>query len=223
MEKMILYKEWIKTRWFIIGSFLVLATATAYTLLNLAKGAQFNGNSFLWVLVAEKGSVLIDQLKSLPFILGGLLAIAQMLPEVSGKRLKLTLHLPYPQHKMVFMMYMYGIGVLAAMFLIQAIAIHITLCQWIISDLAMRILRTSAAWYLAGLASYIWIAAVCLEPVWKMRIILLLLLARLTHLLFISSIAESYNSFLPWLTIYVLAGQSLIFHSIGRFKEGVQD
>ena len=90
-------------------------------------------------------------------------------------------------------------------------------------ELVGRILRTAAVWYLAGFAAYIWIAAVCLEPTWGMRVALLLLLAGLVHLLTLSSVPEAYNGILPWLCLYVLCGQLLIFHSVARFKEGLQD
>ena len=69
----------------------------------------------------------------------------------------------------------------------------------------------------------IWVSAVCLEPAWKMRSVLILLLAVLLYLLYLSSVPESYNGFFPWLALYVLGGQTLIFHSIARFKEGRQD
>jgi hypothetical protein len=41
--------------------------------------------------------------------------------------------------------------------------------------------------------------------------------------MFLSNVPESYNGFLPWLIAYVFAGQVLIYHSIARFKEGMQD
>jgi len=82
MKKMIFYKEWIKTRWYILAASAVTAIGTGYVLLGLSKSAQFKGNSFLWSFVIAKDSVLIDQLKYLPFILGGLLAAAQMLPDL---------------------------------------------------------------------------------------------------------------------------------------------
>ena len=223
MKKMIFYKEWIKTRWYILAAAAVLALGTSYVLLNLGKAAQFKGNSFLWSYVIAQDSVLIEPLKYLPFILGGLLAAVQMLPELSGKRLKLTLHLPYPQQKTIMLMCLYGIVALAILFAVQAAAVSIALNCWIAPELVCRIMKTAAVWYLAGFVSYIWCAAVCLEPSWKMRSLLLVLLAGMAHLLFISPVPESYNGFFPWLALYSSAGLSMAFYGIARFKEGVQD
>ena len=57
----------------------------------------------------------------------------------------------------------------------------------------------------------------------EMRTLLLVLLAGMAHLLFISPVPEAYNGFLPWLALYSIAGISMVFHGIARFKEGVQD
>jgi len=223
MRKMILYKEWLKTRWFLLGAALVLAAATAFTLLNVSKTAELNGADVLWSTLIAKDTVLIEMLRYLPLAAGVLLAVAQFLPETTAKRLKITLHLPYPQGRMVAGMYGYGILALVVLFGLQVLALNIALRNWFVPELVNRILATSAVWFLAGFAGYLWTAAVILEPAWRMRIVLLVLLAGLIRLFFISNVPESFNGILPWLAIYVLGGQLLIFHSIARFKEGIQE
>ena len=223
MNKAIFYKEWIKSRTFLLALVLVFAGATAYTLLNLAKVVQFNGGSAVWTALIQRDTVLIESLKYLPAVAGALLAAVQFLPEILQKRIKLTLHLPYPQGKMLFMMYAYGIAVLLIVFACQAAVTSAVLSKWIVCELNARIMATAAVWYLAGLATYIWVAAICLEPTWKIRIVLIVILAALLDIMFLSKVPESYNSFLPWLALYILAGQALIYHSIARFKEGIQE
>ncbi len=223
MNKAIFYKEWIKSRTFLLALVLVFAGATAYTLLNLAKVVQFNGGSAVWTALIQRDTVLIESLKYLPAVAGALLAAVQFLPEILQKRIKLTLHLPYPQGKMLFMMYAYGIAVLLIVFACQAAVTSAVLSKWIVCELNARIMATAAVWYLAGLATYIWVAAICLEPTWKIRIVLIVILAALLDIMFLSKVPESYNGFLPWLALYILAGQALIYHSIARFKEGIQE
>ena len=48
MNRMILYKEWLKTRWFLLAAFLVLAAGTFYMGLSLSNTVQFNGAYKLW-------------------------------------------------------------------------------------------------------------------------------------------------------------------------------
>ena len=47
MNKMILYKEWLKTRWVLLGIALVTAALTAYCFLNLTKVVQITRISWL--------------------------------------------------------------------------------------------------------------------------------------------------------------------------------
>lgn len=223
MNKMILYKEWLKTRWPLLGMAAVMVAFTFYSLLNLAKVVEFRGADILWSTLVFKETVLIEQLKYLPALAGAVLSVAQFLPEMTRKRLKLTLHLPYPQGKMIALMAMYGMAAVTLLSLLQALVIGIVLGRWIVSELVVRVLVTAAVWYLAGWATYLWMAAICLEPTWRMRIVLLLILAGLVWLLFLSGIPEAYNDFLPWLVLYVLCGVVLLYHGVARFKEGLQD
>jgi len=222
MLKMIFYKEWLKTRWFILGIGAVLLGGMLYVALSLSKTAQFNGADTLWSLLLMKDTVLIETLKYLPLASGAILAAAQFLPEASRSRLKLTLHLPYPQGKMIAMMYGYGLIVLAILWGLQLIAVSAVVGHFVVKELLWRVIATAAVWYLAGFAAYIWVSAICLEPSWGMKVVLGLTLAAFGRLLFISAIPESYNGFLPWLCIYTALGVLLIHHSVYRFKEGLQ-
>ncbi|MDE6368065.1 MAG: hypothetical protein K2K94_02370, partial [Muribaculaceae bacterium] len=51
----------------------------------------------------------VDTLTYIPLAIGLAVGIAQMVPEVSQKRLKLTLHLPFPQFRLVAMMLVTGL------------------------------------------------------------------------------------------------------------------
>ena len=223
MGKMILYKEWLKTKGFIFGALGALALLVFYCLLSIVKTAQLNGTDTLWVLILERDYVMVETLKYFPVALGALLAVVQYLPEISRKRLKLTLHLPYPQKKTVVAMYGYGLLVLVAFFALMSLIILAVMRHYVAAELVSRVFATVAVWFIAGFAAYLWGAAICIEPTWKMRAVLIVLAAALFLLLFISSTPEAYNRILPGLFIYVLCGQLLIFHSIIRFKEGLQD
>lgn len=223
MNKAIIYKEWLKTRWFLLGAVAVAVIFTSYTILNLAKVVEFRGAATLWGAMVAKDALLVDSLRYIPLLIGGLLAIVQFVPEIVQKRLKLTLHLPYPQGKMIECMYWAGMSVLAVIFVLQGAAVAYGLSQWVVCELVSRTVVSVAVWYLAGFAAYTWIAAACLEPVWKTRVVIVLVLAGLFRLLFISSTPEAYSGIMPGLVVFVLCGQVMIFHSISRFKEGVQD
>ena len=223
MNKMILYKEWLKTRWILLGITVVTAALTAYCFLNLTKVVQIRGAELLWGALVYKETVLTEILRFVPAIAGALLALSQWIPEIQRKRLKLTLHLPYSQTGMLAVITACGLVALTVLFALQAIASACVLSAWVPAELVSRVLRTMAVWYLAGWAAYLFTSALCLEPTWRMRVVILLVAAGLLRLMFLSGVPEAYNGFFPWLLVYVLLSGGLLFSGVARFKEGLQD
>ena len=223
MNKMILYKEWLKTRWVLLGIALVTAALTAYCFLNLTKVVQIRGAELLWGALVHKETVLTEILRFVPAIAGALLALSQWIPEIQRKRLKLTLHLPYSQTGMLAMITVYGLVALTVLFGLQALASAWAMGTWVPAELVTRILRTMAVWYMAGWAAYLFTSALCLEPTWRMRVVVLLVAAGVLRLMFLSGVPEAYNGFFPWMFVYVLLSGGLLFSGVARFKEGLQD
>ncbi|MBR1783474.1 MAG: hypothetical protein IJ753_08190 [Bacteroidales bacterium] len=223
MNKMILYKEWLKTRWVLLGIVLVFAAVTFYCFLNLTKVVEIRGGGLLWEAMVEKDALLVDIFRYLPAVAGAFLALAQFVPEVQHKRLKLTLHLPYPQKRMLLVMVAIGLLILTVLYALQAGVSAFLLAQWVPVELVSRVFRTTLVWYLAGWAAYLFTSALCLEPTWKTRVLVLMVASAFLYLLFLSGVPEAYNGFLPWLVAYTLLSGVLLFHGVARFKEGAQD
>ena len=164
MIKAIFYKEWIKMRCFYPLSALFLFGATAYALLRVQRVITFKGAAHVWEVMLEKEVVFIDILQYLPALLGVLLAVVQFVPEMAQKRLKLTLHLPFPQWKMILLMSGIGLGALALLFIVQTAVLWGYFHALLAPELVARILLTALPWYLAGLTLYLLTAWICLEP-----------------------------------------------------------
>ena len=223
MTGMILYKEWLKTRWTLAGIAAVVAALTFYCFLNLGKVVEIRGAALLWETLVAKDTVLTEILRYLPAFAGALLALAQFVPEIQHKRLKLTLHLPYPQGRMLLVMVAFSLLSLTVLFALQAGVCALCLTRWIPAELLARILRTMAVWYLSGWAGSLFVSALCLEPTWRMRVLELLVAAGFLRLLFLTPVPEAYNGFFWVLLLYVMASGSLLFLGVARFKEGYQD
>lgn len=223
MNKAIFYKEWVKTRWFFLAFALIFACYTIYMLLRFGQIMEFKGADHFTAILLTRETVFIETLEYIPLVAGILLAVVQFVPEMTQKRIKLTLHLPYPQKKMILMMYAAGLAELLPIFLLQGIAIGVYLGAYIPCELVDRILLTSLPWYAAGIVAYTWGYAVCLEPTWKMRAVLMLMAAGLLRVFFLSDTPQAYDCFLPALTVFGLGGLLVVFRSMVRFKEGCQD
>ena len=205
MIKAIFYKEWIKMRCFYPLSALFLFGATAYALLRVQRVITFKGAAHVWEVMLEKEVVFIDILQYLPALLGVLLAVVQFVPEMAQKRLKLTLHLPFPQWKMILLMSGIGLGALALLFIVQTAVLWGYFHALLAPELVARILLTALPWYLAGLTLYLLIAVgVC-------------------RIFFLSDTPQAYDGMLSWLALLLVCSLFFPLLSVYRFKQGCQD
>lgn len=223
MIKAIFYKEWIKMRCFCLVAALFLAGFTAYALLRVQRVITFKGAAHIWEVMLEKEVVFIDILQYLPVLLGVLLALVQFIPEMTHKRLKLTLHLPFPQRKMILLMMGVGLAALAVLSAVQAFVLWCYFHTLLAPELVSRILLTSLPWYLAGLALYPLAAWVCLEPTWRRRVADILVAVGVCRLFFLSETPQAYDGMLPWLLALLLCVLFFPLLSVYRFKQGCQD
>lgn len=219
----IFYKEWIKTRWYFLLAVVVTLGFAGYCMLRVNRVIEFKGVEHVWEVMLQRNTVFIDMLQYIPLLVGILFAIVQFVPEMHHKCLKLTLHLPYSQLRMVSAMLFFGAILLvlcfAANFLLMGVYLHTVLT----AELTRHILLTAAPWYLAGLAGYLLVSWICLEPAWKRRILNLVITVLVLRIFFLSTTPEAYNGFMPWLAIYTLLTASFTWLSIVRFKAGKQD
>lgn len=219
----IFYKEWIKTRWYLLLAFLITIGFVGFSMLRIYRVINFKGIEHIWEVMITRNALFVDLLEYIPLLIGILLAIVQYVPEMQRKCLKLTLHLPYPQMRMIAMMLMYGICSLMIIFVINYLIMYGYLQCVFASELYCRILLSAAPWYLAGLAAYLLVAWICLEPAWIRRVLNLIISLLILRIYFLGSDPETYNAFLPSLTIFTFLLSLFSCLSIIRFKEGSQD
>lgn len=223
MIKAIFYKEWIKTKWVALAGILLLAGFTTFVLFNLTRIIEYKGAVHIWDVMIQRDALFIELLRYIPLLFGITLAVAQYVPEMTRKCLKLTLHLPFDSNRMVFLMLAYGTGFLTLVSLSNLFVLYGVLSIFLIQELVTHILLTALVWYLAGIAAYLLTAWIVLEPSWKRRLVNILIAVLLLKVFFFEAAAEAYNSFLPFLIIYILLSGSLAFLSVYRFKIGKQD
>lgn len=219
----IFFKEWIKTRWYLLLACIVTLGFSGYSMLRINRVVELKGAAHIWEVMLSRDAVFVNLLEYVPLLVGILLALVQFIPEMYHKCLKLTLHLPYPQLKMINLMLLYGLLALVVCFVTNYLLMFVYLQSVLAPELYSRILLTALPWYLSGICAYLLIAWVCLEPTWKRRVFNLVVTVLLLRIFFLSSDPEAYNGFLPLLTVYSLLTISFSWLSVLRFKAGKQD
>ena len=112
MNKAIFFKEWIKTRGLFFIALLVSLCFAGYVMMRINRVITFKGADHLWAILLSRDTVFIELLQYLPLIIGALFASSQFIPEMTQKRLKLTLHLPAGETQIMASMLWYGFSVI---------------------------------------------------------------------------------------------------------------
>lgn len=223
MLRAIFYKEWLKTSRYYAVAVLLSLGFVGFVLSNFFRAARLKGIAHLWEVMLLRDAVFIDLLQFVPLIVGLLFAVVQYAPEMQRKCLKLTLHLPYSELKMIGAMLLFGMLLLGALSTVSLGILFAAFRSVLAPELVRHILLTAAPWYVAGMVAYLLAAWVCLEPTWRRRLLCGIVAACVLRLFYLAPAPEAYGGFLPWLSLLGLATASWAWWSVVRFKEGRQD
>ena len=222
MYNAIIYKEWIKTRK-IIGLLAIIFTGIGlFSFMKTGEEIRSTGMVLFWETIIQKDVALFPYFEYLPLLAGFLLAVTQYVPELQFKRLKLTLHLPLPENRIVFTMLAYGFSIVLAFVILTVPLLLLGLSLSFPSEIVWVSFGKILPWFLAGLASYLFTAWICLEPQWKQRILNAISGIAALSFFFIKAKSGGFLPFIPYLVAFVIVAFSFSYYSKDRFKEGIQ-
>lgn len=221
MIKSLFFKEWLKTRMAVILSMVATMGLCAYILLNISRVIASHGMMAVWDTLLNRDTLLIELLRFVPLVIGILLGVTQVLPEMAQKRIKLTLHLPVDNWKSIGTMVLYGAVVMVGLAVLNLGTCLVVMCRWLPIEILWHIFLTALVWYLAGVLAYFFTVWIALEPTWKMRIPELLFAAACLRGFYMSPMPEAYNAFLPIMVVFIILCSALPMLSIDRFKQGL--
>ena len=221
MIKAMINKEWYKTRRVFVVSLVIALLFALYAVMRIHRLIALKGMDHLWLIALLKDNSFADIIQLIPMLAGIAIGVSQMAPEMSHKRLKLTLHLPVAQTRTIMLMLAVGLIEMLVIVVVQAAVIGIYDLTVMPSELTCRIMLSAMPWFVAGFASYLLTSAICLEPAWSRRIILALTGTALLLMFFFQPSLEAYNSFMPILIIVTALLVILSLGSVIRFKEGL--
>ncbi|HEX9509290.1 MAG TPA: hypothetical protein VF939_02325 [Puia sp.] len=220
MWKSIIYKEWLKIR----KPAIILFLAGILLIIGIYSGVRHDlilrDAELVWVKILIMNSVYFTILKFFPLIIGLLVGIAQFVPEIIDKRIKLTLHLPVNEETVVLKMIGFGVFSLFIVFGIMLLLFYSLGSYYFPYEIAGPSLVSILPWFMAGLASYFLVAFVIMEPIWKYRIFYIILGASFISLFFKGGIVGDYAPVLFSLLLLVVCSSIATLFSIYRFRKG---
>lgn len=220
MWKSIIYKEWIKIRWFLLIYAALGILGVAYVFIRVNHDITFSSPNGYWYFSLFMGGQYFSLLKFFPLAGALAIALAQYFPETVSKRIKLTFHLPLNENKVLLMMWIFGAGCLLACYLLQLLLFTGLSMAYFPSDIILPALVSITPWYLAAFAGYNLMACIVLEPVWRYRIFYLLVAVLFVPFFLQEAVTGSFSPVcLVLATLTVFSSFSLLFSGY-RFRKG---
>ncbi len=218
--KHLIYKEWLKTRWFASIALLLNLGVLIYIFIALRSSfLSAGGTIYLSTLMTYK-TQFFSLYRYIPLGIALLIGLSQFIPEITDKRIKLALHLPLHNLQIIYIMVAYGF-VLLLLTLIPGILIFTGLISvYLPAEITIPVLQTMSPWLLGGFCAYFLIATVALEPAWKFRFLYILVSYKVLTLFFMYLSIGNAVSLLPVLCLITgLSGIAPVYTSY-RFNKG---
>lgn len=220
MFKAVIFKEWIKLKWFLILYALFSILVIGYIFLKVRHDFLFNEPKSYWYAILFQGLQYFKYLKYIPLAGGLLVAAAQFLPETVNKRIKLTFHLPREENGILLQMMGIGTMGLFACYLIVFVLFLIMSHLYFPAEIIAAAVNSVIPWFLGGWAAYSLTAMVILEPVWLFRVLYFIASAAIIPFFLKPSVSGGYATINPYLGgMVVLLSISLLFSGY-RFRKG---
>ena len=220
MWKSIIYKEWLKTRWFILLFFALGILTVGYIFLKVQHDFKFNDPNNFWYVILFMKVQYFSFLKFVPIAGALAISVAQFFPETVSKRIKLTFHLPINENKILLIMMLFGTACLLAIYVLLLAVFYGFSSLFFPSDIIIPALITITPWFLSGFAIYYFVALIVLEPVWKYRFLYIIVAVTILPLFMESVPIGSYApANLGLIILVIILSISLLFSGY-RFRKG---
>lgn len=220
MIKHLIYKEWLKTRWFALISFLLAAGMVIYIFISVRSGfVTMSGIDYISMLMTYKIQ-FFAHFRYIPLIIALLIGLSQFVPEVIDKRIKLSLHLPIGNITVIYTMVAYGFCLLLLILSASILLFTGLLSFYLPVEILKPALQTMLPWILGGFTAYFLVSMIALEPIWKFRFLYILVTWRILLLFFGElPIGNAVTLYPVLLALTVVASMAPVYTS-HRFNKG---
>ena len=218
--KHLLYKEWIKTRWYAAVGLAGSLILSVYACIDAVSTFHDMGGAFFYSTLLTGNIALMTQLKYLPLAIALLIGLPQFLPEITNKRIRLTLHLPVGSTAVVYTMVLYGLAVFCCTLLPALLITTATLAASFPAEVVVATLQTLLPWLLGGMAAYFFTAMIAFEPVWKFRFGYILIAYLTLRFFYLGYGVGNAVTAYPLLLVITLVSSLAVIYTSHRFNKG---
>lgn len=222
MLKALLTKEWIKIRWILIGFLLVALFSAVKLLLDIHHQIELMGAANLWDMLLFNNLDPYRWMKYAPLVTGISVALAQFIPEVQHKRIKLTFHLPLNENRMTMQLTLMGSLFLLVIFLSELVIVLAGSVIVLPRKLVMDAVITLVPWFLGGVTAYHATVMILFEINIIRRLLLILIMAAFITLFYQTAGPGAYLPALPLLILITIGTFFTHLYTAYRFRKGIE-
>lgn len=220
MLKSIIFKEWLKVRWFLIILTALGVMAVGNIFLEVQHYMTFQDANKYWFMFLFQNNQYFSYLKFVPLFIGLAVAVAQYTPEIMRKRIKLTFHLPVVENKMLLSMIGFGFVSILISYMVIFSMFYGLSNHYFPNEIVNAAIISIAPWFLAGIAAYFLASLIIMEAIWKYRIAYFIVACAFVLLYFNYSIIGGYAPVNLKLSILTLLMSVSLLFSAYRFRKG---
>ena len=218
----LVFKEWLKIRWAALILFGVFLLLMAKMTLNISYAIRIMGANNFWYEVITRSTLFFDDILYLPALTGAVIGAFQFFPEITEKRLKLTLHLPMPENRILLIMTAFGAITVTAICGLVLIILSVVTNIYFPPAVLQATVLTYIPWWISGLIAYFGTITIFVEPIWLKRLFMLVVVVfPLQWLLEPAHFNMLSRAIIPFF-ILALCFSISILYSGHRFRKGVR-
>ncbi len=220
MIKSLFYKEWLKTRYTIICCAFIIIASCIYLHLSIKHSISKNGVEQYWFSLLYFRFIYFNDLKYIPAFIGIVLAISQYMPEIINKKIKLTLHLPANENKLLMTMHLWGTIALSFLFSLFYVLFIITNNALLPVNITFAAIENLSLWFLSSYTTYYLSSIIILENNWRYRILFICISAILFSLFYNNNSLGIHNFYILKISFIPIISILTIIYPITRFRKG---
>ena len=219
MISSVLLKEWLKLKYFFTGV-LVLNIGVCLKIYFEIRGLILSEHpEMIWYEAIHLHNIFFRDIMFFPLATGLILAAAQLVPEISRRRMRISLHLPLHRDLLLVLSVAAGLLFFLVAAGIPAVFIYFTMRAWFPYEISLTVFTTMGPWVLAGILGYLGGIAVLLEPLKTRKVFLAIVFSVIISVMY-TGVGYGWLSpampYLAWLApLFLLC----VFSSGHRFQQ----
>lgn len=223
MIRHLFYKEWLKTRWAFFASLAVGAAVIFYIFTMAENRMTMLGTKeyMLSVLYDNPPRIYYSWLQYIPLLGAVCIGLAQYVPEIKNRRIRLTMHLPVDNLKLISSMALFGLMLITILNVLLFGFFEYENHACFPAEITGPVTATAVNWFIASYLAYNYIGMTAMEPNGYRRLIYAVTGIILLTLYYNGVDFHGANSGSTWfLAVIALLSCPLVLFSTNRLNKG---